>query len=280
MPRETAIEEILEHVERDGAVIIEQLLSPDIVTAFNAEVDEIVAATRPGSRYGEADGGHHGANTKRVSGLTSLSRTFRERILNDPLVLGVSRAVMTRLSDSYWMSAAQLIEIGPGNAPQPLHRDMETFPVFRAAGPDGPEVMCNFLTALTDFTAANGATRIIPGSNRWPDFERINRRESEPLTIRAEMRAGDSVFMSGKIVHGGGANTTADEYRRGLALSFCPGFLVPEEAHPFFVPMEVVRTLAPEVQQLLGFRSFHNRVQHGGSLWQDGYDELGDFLGL
>jgi hypothetical protein len=38
--------------------------------------------------------------------------------------------------------------------------------------------------------------------------------------------------------------------------------------------------LPPEVQHVLGFRSFHARVAGGGSLWQDGYDELGDHLGL
>jgi hypothetical protein len=34
--------------------------------------------------------------------------------------------------------------------------------------PGGTEYFINVMIAATDFTEANGATRIIPGSHRWP----------------------------------------------------------------------------------------------------------------
>jgi ectoine hydroxylase-related dioxygenase (phytanoyl-CoA dioxygenase family) len=278
--RHATVDELCALLDRDGAVVIEQMWSADVLAAINAEIDVLSAQTAPGSKYGEVEGGHHGSNTRRINHLVALSPTFRERMITDPLIHAVARARLTAFTDSFWLSAAQVIEIGPGNAMQPLHRDMETVPAFRQYGPDGPEVMVNFLSALNDFTPENGATRIIPRSNHWPDYSRVDRRDREGRTIPADLRAGDAVLMSGKIVHGGGANVTTDQWRRGLAMSFCPGFIVPEEAHPFFVPMEIVRTLPPEVQHVLGFRSFHARVAGGGSLWQDGYDELGDHLGL
>jgi ectoine hydroxylase-related dioxygenase (phytanoyl-CoA dioxygenase family) len=278
--RDTDLSEICALLDRDGAVVIERMWSDDIVEAFNAEVDVLAAKTAPGSKYGEVDGGHHGENTRRINDLIVDSPTFRERMITDPLVHTVARARLTAWSDSYWLSAAQVIEIGPGNPMQPLHRDLEIVPAFRQYGPDGPEIMVNFLSALNDFTPENGATRIIPWSNRWPDYDDVDRHDESQRTIPADLRAGDAVLMSGKIIHGGGANVTNDQYRRGLAMSFCPGFIVPEQAHPLLIPIELARTLPPEIQQVLGFRSFHQRGAEGGSLWQDGYDELADHFGL
>ena len=61
--------------------------------------------------------------------------------------------------------------------------------------------------ALTDFTEANGATVIAPGSHRLPgDLPAIALED----TCRAVMSAGSALFYNGKVVHGGGANTTAD----------------------------------------------------------------------
>ena len=47
---------------------------------------------------------------------------------------------------------------------------MTNYPVFAPLGPAAPDVMMNFLIALTEFREDNGGTRIIPGSNRWPDY--------------------------------------------------------------------------------------------------------------
>ena len=59
-----------------------------------------------------------------------------------------------------------------------------------------------------------------------------------------------------------------------------PGFLVPEEAYPFAVPMEVAREMSPRLQQMTGFRSFHQHNPRGGSLWQHNYEELALHLKL
>src|SRR5262249_2626673 len=153
--------------------------------------------------------------------------------------------------------------------------DMDTYPVFRRYGPEGaPEVVINCIVALVDSTADAGATRVIPGSHMWP----FKQRGTPEMTVAAELAAGSALMMSGKTIHGGGANVTADVERRVLSVSFNPGFLTPEEAYPFFVPVEVAREMSPVMQQLIGFRSFHQHRQHGGSLWQHNYEELADYL--
>ncbi|MEU2042028.1 phytanoyl-CoA dioxygenase family protein [Nocardia niwae] len=272
----TDIAEIRKIVDRDGGVIIEGLLTPDQVARFNAQIEEPLAALTPGGKHElEIVNEFHGANTKRLTNLVTHSQVFREEVIDHDLVHALCEAIFLEESGTFWMTTAQVIEIGPGNRAQMLHRDLENWFPFVGMGPAGPEVTLNFLIALTDFTEDNGATRVIPGSNHWPDFQD---RGTPDQTVPATMKAGDALFFSGKTAHGGGANITMDQYRRGLAFAFNPGYLVGEEAYPFLVDRELVKTLPERVQRILGFRSQYPLGSPG--LWQVDYRELGEYLGL
>ncbi|OXR41221.1 phytanoyl-CoA dioxygenase family protein [Nocardia sp. MDA0666] len=274
VPAATPISEILAVVEEDGGVIIEGLLSADQIARFNADIDNDLANLAPGGTHtDEIAKEFHGANTKRLTNLVTRSKTFREEIIDHDLVHNLCDAVFLEESGTYWMTTAQVIEIGPGNRAQMLHRDLENWYPFVGMGPQGPEVVLNFLIALTEFTEQNGATRVIPGSNHWPDFED---RGTPEQTVPAVMRPGDALFFSGKTVHGGGANITTDEHRRAVGFAFNPGFLVGEEAYPFLVDRDLARSLPPRVQGVLGFRSQYPKGTPG--LWMVNYEELGDYL--
>jgi ectoine hydroxylase-related dioxygenase (phytanoyl-CoA dioxygenase family) len=270
------VEEILAIVARDGGVIIKNFLTKDQIDRFNADVEPAMQALAPGSTHeNEEIAAFHGSNTKRLTNLVTLSPTFRDEIINHELVHALCDATFLEESGTYWMTTAQVIEIGPGNDAQPLHRDLENWFPFVGLGKNGPEAIVNFLIAFTDFTEENGATRVIPGSNHWDDFEDRGTPED---TIPAEMQAGDVLFFSGKTVHGGGANRTVNERRRAVAFALNAGYLTGEEAYPFLVDREVARSLSPQVQRMLGFRSQYPVGSAG--LWQVDYAELGDYLGL
>lgn len=274
--RDTPIEEILEIVATDGGVILKEFLTADQVARFNADVEPQMNALRPGSSHeDEFIAEFHGSNTKRLTNLVTHSEIFRNEIIDDDLVHELLDKTFLEESGTYWMTTAQVIEIGPGNKAQVLHRDLENWYPFIGMGPKGPEVIVNFLIAFTDFTEENGATRVIPASNHWEDFEDRGRPED---TIPALMNAGDALYFSGKTVHGGGANKTSDEYRRAVAFAFNPGFLTVEEAYPFLIDMDIAKRLSPRVQRLVGFRSQYPIGSPG--LWMSNYDELGDALGL
>ena len=138
------------------------------------------------------------------------------------MIIGLADKVMTQLSDSYWLNTTQIIEIGPGNVRQVLHRDMTNYPVFVPLGPAAPHVMMNFLIALTEFREDNGGTRIIPGSNRWPDYLDLDDERDQARTIPVEMRPGDCLLLGGKVVHGGARTrpptNTAAPWRSGSPL--------------------------------------------------------------
>jgi ectoine hydroxylase-related dioxygenase (phytanoyl-CoA dioxygenase family) len=276
VPSDTPVEELLAIVARDGGVIIKNFLTRDQIDRFNADIEPALDALRPGSTHeDEMIAAFHGSNTKRLTNLVTLSPTFRNEIIDHRLVHELSDAIFLEESGTYWMTTAQVIEIGPGNDAQMLHRDLENWYPFVGLGKSGPEVIVNFLIAFTDFIEENGATRVIPGSNHWDDFEDRGTPED---TIPAVMKAGDVLFYSGKTVHGGGANRTEDQYRRGVAFAFNAGFLTGEEAYPFLVDLEIAKTLSPRVQRMLGFRSQYPTGSAG--LWQVDYAELGGYLGL
>lgn len=273
IPASAPVAEIMAIFEEDGGVIIEDFLTAAQVAAINADTEPQLAAVRAGGDRGSE---FHGAQTKRLTRVPAWSRAFREEVLDLDLLHALGDAVFLQETGTWWLTTAQVIEIGPGNKPQPLHRDLENNPPFVGMGQAGPEVMVNFLIALSDFTDANGGTRIIPGSNKWPDYQD---RGSQEMTVPVEMKAGSAVFFSGKVVHGGGANRTVNEYRRGLAVPLQPSFLTPEEPFPFVLDLETVRTLPQRVQAVLGFRTQHP-VGAPGGLWFVNSGELGDFLDL
>lgn len=277
LPWGSPVDEVMEVMDRDGGLIFSGALSVEEVAQVNADLDELLGAHRVGANSDNLDLREFwGRSTKRITNVVTLSRTYRERFLSSPIAHDYVRRMFAGVSDTFWLNTAQVIEIQPGEKAQVLHRDMGNYPIFFRYGADAPEVMVNMIVPLIDTVEENGATRVIPGSHRW-DFERPFTPE---MTVPAEMEAGSCLFYSGKLVHGGGANRTTDVRRRVITSPFNPGFLVPEEAYPFAVPIEVAREMSPQLQQMIGFRSFYQTQPRGGPLWQHNYEELANHLGL
>jgi ectoine hydroxylase-related dioxygenase (phytanoyl-CoA dioxygenase family) len=122
-----------------------------------------------------------------------------------------------------------------------------------------PRLQLASVIALEDFTADNGATRVIPGSHRWP----IEREPRLDETVAALMPAGSAIVYLGATIHAGGPNTTSDRQRRGMHHSYTLGWLRTEENHYLSVPIEVARTLPRRAQELLGF-GVHDALMAGG----------------
>ncbi|KAI1489830.1 hypothetical protein F5X96DRAFT_695474 [Biscogniauxia mediterranea] len=261
---------ILRALREDGAVIIKGLFTKDQVRRLNEEVQPAVDKLQAGGKHtDEWVNDFHGDNTKRLNNMVSLSKTFREEILEEDLIHQLCEEIYLEDAGGNWMNSAQVIDIGPASRAQPLHRDQWQFPIFTRGGPDAPEASVNFIVALTEFSDDNGATRVIPGSHRWSDFQENGSPED---TIPAEMDPGDACFITGKVVHGGGANRTEDRARRAITLVFQCSYLTPEEAYPFLVDREVARTLSPRAQRMIGFRSQFLKDSPG--VWRRDYGEM------
>ncbi len=229
--------EILAVLDRDGALILDDALPADAVDALVAELRPWVEATAPGRDS------FTGARTTRTGALVARSRRMPP-LVTDPRILALCDAVLTPNCHRYQLHLAQLIRITPGEVAQAIHRDRWAW----GRQMPGIEPQVNTIWALTDFTAANGATQVIPGSQAWDDD-----RKAEPGEIaRAEMRKGSVLVYTGTVFHGGGANDSAED-RWGLNITYSLGWLRQEENMYLSCPPDVARTLAPELAALVGY---------------------------
>ena len=121
-----------------------------------------------------------------------------------------------------------------------------------------PPTVCNSMWALTDFTEANGATRIVPGSHladRSPDYG------SHYESVAAEMDRGSVLIWHGSLWHGGGANQT-DEQRVGIAMNYCAGYIRQQENQQLGLPPALVRTFPRRLQELVGYGIYNGLIGH------------------
>ena len=122
-----------------------------------------------------------GSRTKRFGALLSRCPTSRDMIVH-PLVLAVTDRILGPYCARYQINYTGVMHIEPGESAQTMHRDTGLYPIQNPA----PPLTLATMWAVTGFTAENGATRIVPGSHRWPD-ERV----PNPDEIgAAEMPAG------------------------------------------------------------------------------------------
>lgn len=271
---EDGAEKAFEIYQKFGGVLIKGLFAKE-ADSLNLEIDEAVHSHYEGLKNApDFMKDFSGYKTKRVTQIPKMSKVFREEMLSNEFLLDSVDLIFDTVADSYWLSTAQVIEIQPGEKAQLIHRDADNYPIFRRYGKDAPDIMCNCIVALSEYTEEMGATRAILGSNNWDDFTYEPTQEE---TCAVVMEKGDAFLFSGKTLHGGGTNIS-DKPRRALAIPFNVGWLTPEEAIPMVVPWEMAKDLSPRIQQLLGYRSFHNTKLHGGSLWTVDFEELGDYM--
>jgi ectoine hydroxylase-related dioxygenase (phytanoyl-CoA dioxygenase family) len=207
----------------------------------------------------------HGPYTKPLAGVPGISRTFAVDVMCHPLYLAVCDRILLPSCARYQLNLGQILQRGPGSTEQYLHRDEI---VWSDVPRPHPELQLASVIAFVDFTRDNGGTRVVPGSNHWPDrqltaVEQFQKGQPDPeLVTCAEMPAGSAVIYLGGTIHGGGGNVT-DLPRRGAHLSYCLGWLRTEENNYLSSPPAYAATLPRVAQEVLGY-AMHDSMQNGG----------------
>ena len=197
-----------------------------------------------------ADNTFEGRSTYRVYNLLVHGEVF-QRIPTAPCVLPVVQRVLDK---ECLLSTLSSIDIRGGESAQPIHSDDQVIGLPRTGTP----VVCNSMWAITDFTEANGATRLVPGSHRDPEYPEYGKDYD---TVAAEMPAGSVLLWHGSLWHGGGANTT-DERRVGIADNYCAGFIRQQENQQLGVPREIAATFDKKLQRLCGYGTYRGLIGH------------------
>ncbi|MYE72062.1 MAG: mitomycin antibiotic biosynthesis protein, partial [Acidimicrobiia bacterium] len=229
------LEHVLEVLDADGAVIVEECFSDEVINQILAEL--MPYAEKPDSNrtyISPTIAAFFGDHTRHVTGLASKSPTFVAEVLLHPLMLDIADAVLGPNCADIQVNVAHMLVVGPGAQAQFPHRDED---VWVHMPQPSPEMELSSVTALCDFTKELGATRVVPGSHRWePD------RQPEPHEFaNAEMPSGSRVIYLGSTIHGAGTNSTTDQHRPAFHLSYMLGWLRSEENNCLATPPDVAR---------------------------------------
>ena len=235
---EATVEEVVQLLRQDGALIIKDIISPQVVDQLTAEMQPYINATPTGR---DEFTGH---TTRRTGALAARSAACRDLIVND-LVLGSAKEYLKPFTRKIILHLTQTIDIGPGAAAQEIHRDRYAWGKYL---PREIEPQFNTIWALTDFTAENGATQCVPGSQDW-DWSQSHTTEQ---ICQAEMTKGSVFIYSGSVLHAGGENRSS-AHRVGLNLTYCLGWLRQEENQYLSCPPEIAKNFDPALQDLLGY---------------------------
>ncbi len=244
-----ATEQLEEHaarIARDGYTVLENVLDPALVDALAADLArlEVELDVQPAKNEFE------GKKTLRVYNLLARGKIWEQVPVHESILPLVERV----LDPGCLVSSLSSIGIDPGETEQPIHADDQVI----ALGKPHVATVCNTMWALTDFTEANGATRIIPGSHlrdSSPNFGQAY--DSEP----AEMSRGSVLVWHGSLWHGGGANRT-DTRRVGIAMNYCAGFIRQQENQQLGIPREIARGFSPRLRELVGYGVYNGLIGH------------------
>ena len=235
--------DVIAALKRDGACVVLNQAPKEVIDAVNADFREPFDEL---GRFDESD--FNGYTTLRISGILGISHASAELVAH-PRVMAAADAVLLPHCSNYQIGSLTGIEIWPGETDQMLHLDDSMYPLRL---PD-TQLQISAMWALNDFTAENGATRVIPGSHVEPppacDGSDVF---DEGRIEQAVMPKGSLLLYLGTTVHGGGANTS-DAPRAGLINTYALGWLRQEENQYLNVPREIAETHSEIIQRLMGY---------------------------
>ena len=233
-------------IAEQGWTVVPDAIEPDLIAEIAGALDRL----EHDLGIGPARNVFEGHNTVRIYNLLAHGEVFA-RIPVHPAILPIVESVLDR---GCLVSSLSSIAIDPGEVAQPIHADDQLIPLDKPHRP----LVCNTMWAITDFTEANGATRLVPGTH-------LADSDPNPFvaheTIAAEMTAGSVLVWNGSLWHGGGANTS-DQRRVGIAMNYCAGFIRQQENQQLGLSRELVSTFEPRLAELVGYGTYHGLIGH------------------
>ncbi len=180
-----------------------------------------------------------------------LGREFLLSVLEAHIVRRGGSAMALHV-DQWWMPhpvAPDARHPRPGDA---TRTGAPTGPLARARGPIWPPMVVNCMHMLTDFTEANGATRVVPTSH----LSGVQPSQALPHpvpTVPAEGPAGTAVVFEGRMWHAAGRNLTATP-RLGVTGYYAAPMCRQLTNFTVGVTDEVLARATPRLKALLGFK--------------------------
>lgn len=272
LPRATRDAERLKaDIDSFGYCILAEALTAAQLAAVRARVEEQIEAERARGIERRAVQ-HYDQVNQWVTMLINKGAVFAE-LAENPKALALVGHV---LGKEFLLSVLEAHFVRKGGSLMSLHCDQWWLPfpakpdarysrvgdITRATVPMGPETrapgsvwppaVVNAMYMVTDFTAENGGTRIVPGSHLsgWQPDQAV----PHPVeTVAAEGPAGSAVIFEGRTWHAAGVNRT-DQHRIGITATYCGPMFRQLTNFPVGTHAEVIERASPRLRGLLGLK--------------------------
>lgn len=276
-----ALARLTADMDASGYCLVADALAPAKVAAVRARLEEQAAAERAqGHRRRSQVQDSAGAN-QWVNMLLNKGPVFRD-LLFHPLVDGV---VEHLLGPGSLLSDISAHITRPGNTLLPLHIDqwwlpppvmpgerhiragavsrdnVRTGPPEVSKTPINPPAVVNAMWMMSDFTAENGATRIVPRSHLSGTQPEATVPHRIP-TVALTGRAGTCAIWEGRTWHSAGANVSGEE-RFGLITYYGGPQFRSLQNHALGTRPEVLEDAPPELLALLGLKVWNEYGKTG-----------------
>lgn len=271
-----------------GYCLIAEALSPAEITRIRSRLEEQGEAERR-LAIANANEAHSDATNQWISMLINKGAVFRDLVQN-PKALALVEHI---LGPEFLLSSNEAHIVRPGGSPMGLHVDQWWLPTERpadepharvagttranirtggpepTAGPIWQPAVCNVIYMISDFTASNGATRIVPRSHRsghQPSGTIPHPHES----IAAEGPAGTALVFEGRTWHAAGLNVSNGP-RIGMPTYYCGPQFRQLCNYTLGTRREVLREASPQLLKLLGFKvwSTYGSLDDSGAAFVD-----------
>jgi ectoine hydroxylase-related dioxygenase (phytanoyl-CoA dioxygenase family) len=227
-------------LDERGFVVLENAMGGDLLRELRQRIHQVFTAE--GERAGREF--RTEAHARRLANLVDKGEVFGRAIVLPHVVVCVRHVLGPQIK----LSSLNARSADPnGEVPQPLHVDMAAIPDERG------NWVCNAVWMLDDFTAENGATRVIPGSHRWgrrPQDVLGDLQAPHPQEVLVLGRAGSIAVMNAHAWHGGTANRTAAP-RLAMHAFYCRRDKPQQQYQKQLLRPEVQATLSPELREML-----------------------------
>jgi ectoine hydroxylase-related dioxygenase (phytanoyl-CoA dioxygenase family) len=227
-------------LDEEGFLVLENFMSAALRETLRRRIDELFAAEgeQAGSEFKYEPG------CRRLANLVDKGEIFQTVIVTPRLL----ECVQHVLGPAIKLSSLNVRSVPPhGAGAQPLHCDMA------AIADEKGYWVCNSVWMLDDFTAENGAIRMVPGSHLWgklPQEVLADPTAPHPQEVLLTGKVGTVVVMNAHLWHGGTANRTAAP-RTALHAFYCRRDKPQQQYQKKLLRPEVQQKLAAPLRYLL-----------------------------
>jgi hypothetical protein len=226
-------------LDEDGFLVLPGSLPAGLLARLRESVARLF------EQEGEAAGSEfkQEPGCRRLANLVDKGDAFRALIAHP----GALECVRHVLGPQVKLSSLNARSAESGGGAQPLHADMA------AVADERGYWVCNALWLLDDYTAENGALRLVPGSQRWgrlPQEALADSLTDYPGQALVTGRAGSLVVLNAHAWHAGTANRTGRP-RASVHAFYCRRDRPQQQYQRGLLRPEVQQSLSAELRDLL-----------------------------